>query len=614
MHGIPVFWQDAPLPFTASLLFRVGRADETFVSAGITHLVEHLSIFALGKVPVVHNGSVDLLLTRFFARGDRVGVLTYLQDVARRLHQLPLDRLEGERRVLAAEAGRGVRSPVGALLAARFGARGFGLADVREHGLRSLSGEQVSAWADDRFGRANAAVWMTGPPPDDFDLSLPEGRRCPVPPSEPIPHLSLPSCTGEDYLGVAIGYVFPRNPAAKLACDMAAGALQDRLRRQDALSYEVGYDWQPLSGHQAHATLAAECPRERVDAVRDSLLDELEHQRKDGPGPELRAHAHAMEEQSLSEPGMVLSWLDSSCRDELLGEPLGRSPAEFLEERRAIPSAELAPALSAALDSTILMVPTGTRIPKGFQPYRRDSRQVAGRPYGRWPAIDADAPKGRPSPAERFVLGPKGISHIVEGMGGASQTVRFENCAGVLVTRFGELIFQGDDNVAVGVPVAELIEGEAFLEEVRRHVPSGLFVSIDEPPERWNQMVELARARFGRPSSTWLDLEMLALHLEPHELVEEMATASRDGKTGLLAVTGRRLLWVRHPRGGQGEAPVEAPRGEVREAKAGRGGAFGLGLTLTVAGTRGQSLVFKRVEPADAGRTLARSLNGQPDG
>jgi hypothetical protein len=42
--GVPVFWADAPRPYEVQLLFRMGRADETLATSGITHLVEHLAM------------------------------------------------------------------------------------------------------------------------------------------------------------------------------------------------------------------------------------------------------------------------------------------------------------------------------------------------------------------------------------------------------------------------------------------------------------------------------------------------------------------------------------------------------------------------------------------
>src|SRR3712207_7403538 len=49
IDGIPVFVADGPPPLAAGLVFGVGRRDEDFVHGGITHLVEHLAMGALGR-------------------------------------------------------------------------------------------------------------------------------------------------------------------------------------------------------------------------------------------------------------------------------------------------------------------------------------------------------------------------------------------------------------------------------------------------------------------------------------------------------------------------------------------------------------------------------------
>ena len=43
VDGIPCLWADLPGELGATLIFRVGMADESLVTRGITHLVEHLA-------------------------------------------------------------------------------------------------------------------------------------------------------------------------------------------------------------------------------------------------------------------------------------------------------------------------------------------------------------------------------------------------------------------------------------------------------------------------------------------------------------------------------------------------------------------------------------------
>ena len=167
--GVPVLWCEAPGPFAGALTFRVGRADEDAHTAGISHLVEHLALFALGRRRFAVNGSVDATRTTFWATGSQEEVEGFLTDVANALGDLPLERLDAEQRVLLTEAesspGGG---PAASLLGARYGASRFGLLEIRELGLHRLGAEDVRAWARERFTAGNAVVWLTGPPSERF--------------------------------------------------------------------------------------------------------------------------------------------------------------------------------------------------------------------------------------------------------------------------------------------------------------------------------------------------------------------------------------------------------------------------------------------------------------
>src|SRR5688572_11639658 len=103
--GVPLFWTDqTPAPRTAGLVFRVGFADEPLPDHGITHLVEHLALFTLGRRLGDYNGLVGPHLTSFFAQGEPDELVAFLRDVAAGLHALPHDRVEAEKRVLLAES------------------------------------------------------------------------------------------------------------------------------------------------------------------------------------------------------------------------------------------------------------------------------------------------------------------------------------------------------------------------------------------------------------------------------------------------------------------------------------------------------------------------------
>src|SRR5919198_3857487 len=168
---------EAPAPFTAVLMFRVGRADETLATYGITHLVEHLALFPLGRTTYQSNGVVEDGVTVFYAHGTQEQASDFITSVARALSSLPLERFEAEKRVLLTEdASSAHPGPPTRLMALCVGARTYGLGMYQELGLRTAAEADVERWAEEYFTRDNAVLWFTGPPPEGLAHDLPHGR------------------------------------------------------------------------------------------------------------------------------------------------------------------------------------------------------------------------------------------------------------------------------------------------------------------------------------------------------------------------------------------------------------------------------------------------------
>src|SRR4051794_32605369 len=165
LSGIPLFTGPMPdgarHPATASIMFRVGRADEPLPRFGTTHLVEHLAMFGVGELDHPANAMVDDTRTAFYASGEPHEVASFLEKVVAALSALPLDRLELEKQVLEAESM--TPPPVSVrMLTARYGARGYGVAQFRELGLRTATAETITSWARQRFTAGNAVIWAAG--------------------------------------------------------------------------------------------------------------------------------------------------------------------------------------------------------------------------------------------------------------------------------------------------------------------------------------------------------------------------------------------------------------------------------------------------------------------
>ncbi|MFF4794598.1 hypothetical protein ACFY2M_33695 [Streptomyces sp. NPDC001276] len=124
-----------------------------------------------------HNASVTLSLTDFTASGSTAQVAEFLTRVCEALSALPLDGMEREAGVLAAE-GAGVTDPTSAeLLSFRYGTVGAGLASWDGPGPDRIPADAVRDAAARYFHADNAVLVLTGPPPAGLRLPLPRAPR-----------------------------------------------------------------------------------------------------------------------------------------------------------------------------------------------------------------------------------------------------------------------------------------------------------------------------------------------------------------------------------------------------------------------------------------------------
>ena len=143
VNGIPVLWTDGPAPYTAALVVRAGAQDETLRTTGVGHLVEHLVMTGQPRTTLDVNASVDDVVTVFHATGDRDEVTEWLALVCDAVHDLPLDRIALETKVLEAEDGDSVEPAVAWSAAARFGVGGAGMLGRQGAPHRALGRDHV---------------------------------------------------------------------------------------------------------------------------------------------------------------------------------------------------------------------------------------------------------------------------------------------------------------------------------------------------------------------------------------------------------------------------------------------------------------------------------------
>ena len=600
--GLPVYWADLPPPCTASLVFRVGRCDERLSIAGITHLVEHLALFELESAEYDVGGFVDEVRTTFTARGTREEVLMFLRQVASRLTALPLERAEQERQVLLAEASLHGPGTWDHLLDLRFGATGHGMLGHPEYGLHRLTVGEIGDWARQRFTAGNAGIWITTDP-SGIEVGLPPGPRHVVESPQERPGLELPAYLNEDRPDVAMLLVAPRSVAFAAGISITSDRLSERLRRVAAISYEPGGSYIPLTADLASACVRADSRPRHATQVRDEILRTLKELASgNARDEELAAEVRGFERQ-LRDPDAVPSELDHRLLDELLGAPR-QSANEVLEELRAVAPAQVAAALSQALSTAILVAPDDTPPPP--PPFVQFSPRRPGPLRGRShrPRI-ASLPVARDRTAD-LRASEAGVSMVLPD--GDHRTIPWDACEAVLCEADRNLTIIAGDASSLELDLSKMRDTHAFVSLLLRKVPADRIMHVDDEAHGW-LAVEAARDDLRHGWGAHEELRILGRHLHPGERISRMAQCKIGVlKAGVLAVTDRRLIFVRAGIVESGNQILEFPREAITSIAARSGHRMVGGAVLTV-NAGAQKARFTEIVPRERAGEIARILS-----
>ncbi|MGW6687404.1 insulinase family protein [Streptomyces sp. NPDC054961] len=262
-------------PLTAGLLFRVGSADETLATSGITHLVEHLALHRHGLGDLHYNGATAAAFTHFHVTGTPADITQYLNGVCAALRDLPMDRLETEKEILRTEAAGKTCGPAHAAALWRYGPRSYGLVAYPEFGLREITEHQVRDWVRTRFTRENAVLWITGDAvPEGLDLELPSGAWRPAPEATSALPTTPAYFRGDDG-GVCLTAVVPRSTEATLFAGVLSKELFRELRQKGGYSYTATADYSIRDTGHATVVAYADALPQKQDALVGAFVDVL---------------------------------------------------------------------------------------------------------------------------------------------------------------------------------------------------------------------------------------------------------------------------------------------------------------------------------------------------
>lgn len=356
VDGVPVLWAEGPAPMTATLVFGCGARDESFRTIGVTHLIEHLAMSKLPRVHYEHNACVELETTEFHATGRPEQIVEFLDVVCRALGDLPLERMDKEAGVLAAEGGAHIDPTSGTMLARRFGTTSYGLAPWAGPGYDRLTPEMVTAYAARFFTKGNAVLTITGPPPEGLRLPLPEGERPARETVEPLA-MSGPQWSQEGVPAVGLALL---GPNGSTAASMGLGVLQERLlqtaRRDQGISYEVSGGQADLDPARTMRLVVLDAREGREAEAATVLWNTARDIATLGPEQAELDHEIAGFAEVIADPRACEVLLDHGARCELFGFRF-RPMEQVAAELAATTPAQVAETMAAALRTALLVVP-----------------------------------------------------------------------------------------------------------------------------------------------------------------------------------------------------------------------------------------------------------------
>jgi predicted Zn-dependent peptidase len=496
VDGVATVWAETAGPLRAGLLFRTGRADETLITAGHTHLIEHMTLSAMNANAQTSNGFVGGINTGFITIGSPEDVSTFLMGVCRALQSLPADRLEAEKQILMAESAARHYDFRTNLLTSLFGAAGYGLLGMAELGFRGATLEQLQQRREKWFTRDNAILWLSGPIPAGLRLDLPAGTKQPLPPLTPIQSTFPVWFVDEMCGGIAAGATVPRVAASSLFLAIAHKRLHEQLRTKQAVSYSPMVFYEPLNAETAHLILYADSDQKRRDEL-TKAFGEIYEKLTEVDEAEVEAAKKQYIEQttgSLAPPPndriffeiqrVAMNWLLGREHDTL---------EKIVEEAMSVRAADISDFARGLQQKAVLAVPANVNIHPwmGKKSFLSNGAMVKGREV-----LSVDAP----IQLQRLIYGSDGVS--MRWGDGSRITVLYSDLAAALHFDDGCLHLIASNASWITIEPTLWQNGVSICREIREQIPAHLLIeqgarSADKIPKPTTTAWQRFRASLG---------------------------------------------------------------------------------------------------------------------
>lgn len=513
---------------TIDITFRVGAADEPLPLRGATHLIEHLTMFGWSEELHDCNAHITLNFCTFTANGEPDELARFAAGVSKALANLPLDRLDDERRVLRIEAETSSFGYPERLLFLRHGLRGAGRANAPEMALNRADTGFLKTWLDDWFNRSNAVITVSGPELPELDFELPDGARRPLFESAPLVGIEFPAYVADDPGGFALGAVARRGPATFLAAEIFEDELRRILRKERALVYDVGSGLERIGFAATHLAIGAEVRRsESVEAVSETIAL-LHRLAANGPDDELLARTKTSWMRGFTESNeRHATDLRAAAVAELLGDT--DTPTAWSNAVENLTREDTQEAFQAFADTLLVIAPETDPPPVGLPEAGRLAPTITGTRF-----------KGKTlSSLVAFEIGKEGIKwETVDG----DAAIAADEIELAIVSPTGRVDLVGVDETLISFDPTDLRQPEEAKAALAPLIDS---VSVEIEDAGGVEIERLADEKLTRRWTVDDELKQAAALLgEGDDLPLNLAEATVGMKGGLVVLTERRLIWI----------------------------------------------------------------------
>ena len=485
--GVPLWWIDGPdETCDAWLLFRVGAADETLLTRGITRLA-----LEIGRLGVAHRRvEIGVLVggscSGYHLTGDPEDVATAIADVGRSIAMPAMDRIEETRHALVIRSNLVGIAAGGFAASLHFGAGGHGLIGYDDYGLSSVDAAAVTDWMQLFLVGGNAALAWGCEPPPDLSIVLPWGPLVPAPPPVPAA-MPTPRCVPTDTadegasLSVWLADDLTGSAAARAMVGRvraAAGTIAQRGRGVPVSKARPAIV-EVLDGSHAMWVLWLAGVVQADQPTAQLLFDTAWDFADEGPNRrELRAVAADLRAE-LADEGRLAERARSAAMLELLGSSVG--PDDLWPDLISdLDPEDVRQAWIAALDRAVWSVPLGERAPIGAGPWLHELVPMP-KKGRRFPPIDRRTDHGE------LVVSDFVVAEVEDADTGT--VVPFSACAGLIDLDDGSSLVYGTNGDMVVIDPAAWVGGDEIIAtlharvpaelQVRSAIPSGGFLTLD---------------------------------------------------------------------------------------------------------------------------------------